>query len=160
MKSFKLFLVLALACTSLTVNAQSKSESVKVFGNCGMCQSRIEKAAKAAGATSAKWDTETNMLAVTYKTSITSLNKIEQNVASVGHDTKSVRANDAAYSKLNGCCKYERTGLENAMVVACCDNKDKCMVDGKCTMKETGACTMKTGEECKMVDGKSCCSKV
>jgi hypothetical protein len=159
MKSIKLFIVLAIACTSFTVNAQSKSESVKVFGNCGMCQTRIEKAAKEAGATTAKWDAETNMLAVSYRTSITSLDKIEQKVASVGHDTKGVRANDEAYSKLHGCCQYERVGLMDATAVTCCSDKEKCMFDGKCTMKGTEACKMKAGEECKMVDGKSCCSK-
>ncbi len=112
MKSLNIFLVIAMAITSLTLNAQttsvSKTETVNVSGNCGMCQSRIEKAAKDAGASTAKWNSETSLLSVSYNTSKTSLNNIEQKIAFVGHDTKSVKANDEAYNELHDCCKYER----------------------------------------------------
>ncbi|HEX8332259.1 MAG TPA: copper chaperone [Segetibacter sp.] len=112
MKTINIFLAIAMAVTSLTVSAQTKSstksEKVKVWGNCGMCQTRIEKAAKEAGASSAKWSYETTMLAVTYNPAKTSLKNIESKIASVGHDTRGVKATDEAYEKLHGCCKYER----------------------------------------------------
>ena len=39
---------------------ESKTEEFKVFGNCGMCKSRIEKAAKAVdGVSMAEWDKKT-----------------------------------------------------------------------------------------------------
>jgi hypothetical protein len=31
---------------------------------------------------------------------------LHQAVAAVGHDTKKVKATDAAYAKVHGCCKY------------------------------------------------------
>lgn len=158
MKTIKLFLAIVISCTSFSAIAQTKTDIVKVWGNCGMCETRIVKAAKDAGATSAKWDAETNMLSVAYKTSKTSLAKIEEKVASVGHDTKTVKANDEVYSKLHGCCKYERVSGATA-TASCCTDHEKCKADGTCKMQGTEACKMKNGETCKMVEGKSCCAK-
>lgn len=159
MKTFNFLSAIILVAVSFTSNAQVKSENIKVWGNCGMCQTRIEKAAKDAGASVAKWDHETGLLTVAYNSSKNSLVNIEQKIASVGHDTKSVRANDEAYSRLHSCCKYERNTAAASTTIACCNHKEKCMVDGVCTMKGSAACKMKSGEECKTVDGKSCCSK-
>ena len=40
-----------------------KTEKFKVYGNCGMCESRIEKAAKTVdGVTAADWNKETKIL--------------------------------------------------------------------------------------------------
>jgi periplasmic mercuric ion binding protein len=88
-------------------NAVAK-ETVKVYGNCEMCEARIEKAAKAAGASTAKWNDETKILSLTYNTSKTNLKTIEEKVAAVGYDTEHVQAKDDAYGKLPDCCKYER----------------------------------------------------
>ena len=51
MKTLGIFSIAAvlLAFTSC-VNAQAKTETFKVSGNCGMCKTKIEKAAKDAGA--------------------------------------------------------------------------------------------------------------
>jgi len=46
--------------------ASPKTESFKVSGNCGMCKDRIEKTVLAEGATSASWDSKTQLLTVTY----------------------------------------------------------------------------------------------
>ncbi|HSK13108.1 MAG TPA: hypothetical protein VK907_07815 [Phnomibacter sp.] len=90
--------------------AQEKTDTVKVWGNCGMCKSRIEKAAKAEGATAAAWDKETKMLTFTYDASKTSNDAIQKKVASVGHDTEKYTADANVYDKLPGCCLYDRKG--------------------------------------------------
>jgi periplasmic mercuric ion binding protein len=89
-------------------NAQVKKETVKVYGNCGMCKKRIEKAARGAGATTASWSDETQMLTIQYNAGKISNKKIQEAVAAVGHDTKDCTATDAAYNKLHECCMYER----------------------------------------------------
>jgi len=45
---------------------QSKTDSVKVWGNCDACKKKIEKAATEAGATEANWNEESKILVVTY----------------------------------------------------------------------------------------------
>jgi copper chaperone CopZ len=120
MKTFKIFLsvflVLGITVTS-TVSAQDKAkaasgpktESFKVWGACGMCKDRIEKTVKAEGATSASWDSKTQMLAVTYDASKTNADALSKKLASVGHDTEKYKAPDDVYAKLPGCCHYERS---------------------------------------------------
>ncbi len=54
---------------------QSGTESFKVWGKCGMCETRIEKAAKTVpGVSSAEWNKDTKILkSVTYDQSKTDL---------------------------------------------------------------------------------------
>ena len=111
MKAKSMMLVaglLFLGMTSIFANV-AKTEKIKVYGNCGMCKSRIEKAAKSVeGVTKAKWDATVAILTVTFDDTKTSVSKIEEEVAKVGHDTDHVKANDKTYNALPGCCKYER----------------------------------------------------
>ena len=88
--------------------ASSKTESFKVYGNCEMCQARIENAVKEEGASSASWNTDTKMLTVTYDPSKTNTDKLSKKLASVGHDTKKYKAPDGVYAKLPACCHYDR----------------------------------------------------
>lgn len=110
MKSKMLSLVLGLLLVgSLTAMAGNKTEKFKVYGNCGMCESRIEKAAKAVdGVSAADWDQDTKMIEVTFDDSKTTLDKIEQAIADVGHDTDLKKADDKTYDELPGCCHYDR----------------------------------------------------
>lgn len=85
-----------------------KSETFKVWGNCGMCKSTIEKAAKEAGATTAVWNKATKMLKVAYAERVTTNAKIQEKIAAAGYDTKDFTAPDAAYNELPECCQYER----------------------------------------------------
>ena len=48
------------------VMAQTVTERFQVSGNCGMCKSKIEKAAKDAGATSASWNEDSKELVVSF----------------------------------------------------------------------------------------------
>lgn len=84
------------------------SQTIKVWGNCGMCKKRIEKSAKSAGALSADWNADKLQLLVSYDEKETSSLKIQQAIAKVGYDTQDVIADDKAFDKLSGCCKYER----------------------------------------------------
>jgi periplasmic mercuric ion binding protein len=159
MKTFKMFLIsFVFASVSLSVSAQDKTETFKVSGECGMCQAKIEKAAKTAGASFASWDTETKELKVTYDAKATDKTKIQQAIANVGYDTPEYKATQAAYDKLHGCCKYERTASNTNATEghSCCADKKcadaKCHKDGKCS-KDMSCCKESGCAE------KDCCKK-
>ncbi|MGB3155614.1 MAG: heavy-metal-associated domain-containing protein, partial [Chitinophagaceae bacterium] len=84
MKALRIFSIatLFMAVGTFAV-AQTKTETFKVSGNCGMCKTKIEKAAKDAGAKEASWDADTKNLTVTYKSSTTNTAKIQEKIASV-----------------------------------------------------------------------------
>ena len=108
-----LFLVIAFIVSAFTSNLIAKplhneTATFKVYGNCGMCKSRIEAALKVNGISNANWDVKTKMLAVTYNPHEISLEDINKKIAAVGHDTETVKADDKTYSNLMGCCQYER----------------------------------------------------
>lgn len=157
MKTIRFFSIALLSVgISLSAMAQkATTETVAVSGNCGMCKSSIEKAAKGAGATSASWDKDAKQLKVTYKSGVTDLAKIQNAVAAVGYDTRDVKATDAAYDKLHACCKYDRAAAATEAKSCCAAGCD--MKDGKCKdmadCKEKGCC--KDAAACKE---KGCCS--
>jgi copper chaperone CopZ len=106
---FSTIFLLNLSFSSAQTNAvPGMTTKFKVYGNCGMCEKRIEKAAKIKGVVSADWDEDTEILTVQFNEAKVKPSKIHQAVAAVGHDTDKVRADDAVYDKLHGCCKYER----------------------------------------------------
>jgi len=107
----RIFLTLTLVLAfGMGLMAQNlKTEKVKVYGNCGSCETRIDKAAKSVdGVTKASWDKATGMLEVTYDASKTNVEKIQTAVAKVGHDTDAVKADDKTYASLPKCCQYDR----------------------------------------------------
>lgn len=117
MKTIKLFMVIVLMLTigagvsaqTTTKKSDLKTETFKVSGECGMCKSRIEKSAKAEGATNASWDVKTKMVTVTFDPAITSVDALSKKFASVGHDTEKYKADDKVYESLPGCCHYDRS---------------------------------------------------
>jgi len=110
MKTRILSLVMIMGMNTFALLGQSvKTETFEVAGNCDMCKTRIEKAAKSVdGVSSADWNKETKMIEVSFNPEKTDLQKIDQAIADVGHDTKMHRAKDDVYEQLPGCCKYER----------------------------------------------------
>ena len=92
------------------INNRSKTESVKVYGECGMCKKRIEKAALSVpGVQIVKWDEDANLLTVRYdRFKIELIDSIQLKVSSMGHDTEKYKASDAAYESLPSCCHYKR----------------------------------------------------
>lgn len=112
-KILKSFLAAAIALAGFgniqAQNETSKTEEFKVYGNCGMCEARIEKAAKSIdGVESADWDKETKMIEVTYNSAKVEMMDIHKAIAKVGHDTEKLEAEDTVYSDLPDCCQYER----------------------------------------------------
>jgi hypothetical protein len=154
---FSLFSLFSFAQTQ-KVSTKLKEAQIKVWGNCGMCKTRIEKAAKSAGATVATWDEDTKMLTVKYAANKTNTNAIQQKVAAVGHDTKDFTAPDDVYAGLHGCCKYDRKADAASTDTAnadCCKDKANCPKDGSCCKPGSTAECCKDKSKC-AVDG-SCC---
>ncbi len=134
MKVLNLVLMLLVVGTS-TLFASSKTEKFKVYGNCGMCESRIEKAALSIeGVTKADWNKETKMIEVSFDNSKTDIHKIHMAIAKVGHDTELQKANDEAYGKLHGCCKYERKKSSSTK------QKTSGCTGSKTSAKKSGCC--------------------
>ncbi len=118
MKTLK-FIVTAIIAVSLTIfsiaqtkdnskMASTKTETIKVWGNCESCQARIEKAAKMEGVFKASWNKDTKLLTLVYDPSKVKSDDVQKKIASVGHDTEKFRADDKVYANLPGCCQYER----------------------------------------------------
>jgi periplasmic mercuric ion binding protein len=110
MKTKVISLTVLFMLGAFTVFAGNKTEKFQVKGNCGMCEKRIEKAAKSVeGVSKADWNTENKVLEVTFDEAKTNVDKVHKSVAAVGHDTPLHKAKDEVYNKLPGCCKYDRT---------------------------------------------------
>jgi periplasmic mercuric ion binding protein len=117
-KTMKTKSVLMIACLLFlgmisTFANGAKTEKIKIYGNCGQCKTRIEKAANSLqGVTKATWVDKDEILTVTFDDTKTSVSKIEQAVAKVGHDTDHAKATDKAYNALPVCCKYDRPAIK------------------------------------------------
>lgn len=109
MKLFKTTVItLALLFVSISF-AQNKNAraSIEVDGVCMMCKKRIEKASlNTKGVKSAIWNVETHELKLIFDERKTDIETISNSVLAVGHDTKTVKATDEAYSTVHPCCKY------------------------------------------------------
>lgn len=93
------------------VNAQNKNgvHDIHVKGNCGLCKDRIEKAAyKVKGVKSAEWDSTGQNLHIILNETKSTVEDVKKSVASVGHDTDTVKADDEVYKNLHSCCVYDR----------------------------------------------------
>ena len=102
--------LLVMSCM-VTVQAQisnSASKTVHIYGNCGMCESTIEKSALKKGVAQADWDKKTKMAVITYDSTKTNVNEVLKRIADAGYDNEVYTAPDAAYAKLHTCCKYDR----------------------------------------------------
>src|SRR5579875_1362829 len=82
---------------SIKAKANDKTDTVTVAGVCENCKGRIEKAAKQTGASTANWNEKSKLLSVSYNDSATSLLAIEKQIASVGYDTRDVKASVQSY---------------------------------------------------------------
>lgn len=112
MKRIYLIVFLLTGMISLAQNKNAKA-SLEVDGVCLMCKDRIEKAAiKTKGVKSALWNIETHELKLIFDERKTNLQKIQQNIAAVGHDTKEYKATEEAYNSVHTCCKYRDEDLK------------------------------------------------
>ena len=118
-----------LAATLLAVPAlaqikNAKTETVKIYGNCGMCETTIEKAADKKKLSKADWNKDTKMATITYDSKKTSLDAVLKNIALAGYDNARFLAPDDAYNKLADCCKYKRELKQPMVMTASNKNMD------------------------------------
>jgi len=106
MKTLKFFIAIVALTISTVVFAATKTESIKVSGNCETCKARIEKAAKVDGVTKADWNTKTKVLTLVYDPAKVKSDDVQKKIAAVGHDTPKYKTTTAVYNALPGCCKY------------------------------------------------------
>ncbi len=99
-----LIVTTAYACNSM---ANGKTESFKVWGNCGMCKKTIEKALSEKGITG-DWNKKTKIIKVTYDSLKFKSQQVHEIICASGYDTEKCNGDDKAYDKLHECCKYER----------------------------------------------------
>lgn len=103
-----------LAFVSLSGFSQEKPNKNRnvefaVNGNCEMCKARIEKAAYAVkGVKSADWHVDHKDIHLIIDERKCSVEDVQKAIAKAGHDAGKVKATDADYDKLHGCCQYER----------------------------------------------------
>lgn len=111
-KSFiKVVVVMTLLLSAIVSNAQiknAKTETVKIYGNCGMCEATIEKAGSLKKVAKVDWDQDTQMAIVTYDAKKTTQDEILKKIALAGYDSDKFLAPDDVYNNLHGCCQYDR----------------------------------------------------
>ncbi len=115
MKSISSILVALTVLLSFTNSSaqinNAANEKVKIYGNCGMCESTIEKAGNLANIASVDWDKDTKIATISYDAKKTNQDEILKRIALVGYDSEKFLAPTDVYNKLHGCCKYERNPL-------------------------------------------------
>ncbi len=89
-----------------------KTETFKVWGNCEMCEERIEEAAFKKNIAKADWNKDSKMVTLTYDSTKTNSTEILKKIAYVGHDSEQFLAPDDVYANLPGCCQYTRSKKE------------------------------------------------
>ncbi|MDG1146815.1 MAG: heavy-metal-associated domain-containing protein [Crocinitomicaceae bacterium] len=103
--------LVALFMLAFNSKAQSGREqtSFKVYGNCGMCERKIEGAVnEQQGVFSADWNVESKKMTIKYDSKQITLDELKQLIADVGYDSDSHRSTDKKYNSLHGCCQYDR----------------------------------------------------
>lgn len=112
MNSIKKLLMAITLLLSITIgNAQIKNvktETVKIFGNCGMCEATIEKAGSLNKVAKVDWNKDSKMATITYDSQKTNPDEILKRIALAGYDSEKFLAPDDVYDNLHGCCQYDR----------------------------------------------------
>lgn len=167
MKAKYLILSAAFALVSLFSFGQTKTDTVKVWGNCESCKEHIEDAAKEAGATTAEWNKTTKLLVVSYDATKTTNMKIQAKIAEVGYDTQDIKGKDGAYQKLDKCCQYKRKEAakpssmntnKKATNATCCTVKHTCNKDF-CYKTDMSCCkTFTVKHNCYKNASSNCCA--
>lgn len=94
-------------CSAQVKNAHSIT--VRIDGDCPMCEKTIEKAAYVKGEAEADWDVDAKTARITIDSTRTDVDAVLQRIAHAGYDNERYLAPDAAYAALPGCCQYERS---------------------------------------------------
>ena len=106
-----LILLLALPLGMVGQEKQKKNTKAQfmVYGNCEMCEKRIEKAALSVkGVKLADWDIPSNQISLIYNPNKVDLKTIHSSIAAEGYETSEAKAREEDYYELPKCCQYER----------------------------------------------------
>ena len=112
----KIFLTIIVLLLFPLCNAQTKNqktETVKIYGNCEICESTIEKAGNLKNQSIVDWNKETKFATISYDSLKTSKEEILKRIALAGYDSDTFLAPNDTYSNLPSCCQYERTKQTN-----------------------------------------------
>ena len=94
-------------CSAQIKNAQTST--VRIDGDCPMCEKTIETVAFVKGEAEADWDVDAKTARITFDSTRTTMDAVLQRIAQAGYDSERYLAPDAAYAALPGCCQYVRT---------------------------------------------------
>lgn len=111
MNALKYLMMASIVLSNMACSAQQKnqkSETVKIYGNCGMCEATIEKAGNMKDLSTIDWDKDSKMAVISYDSLKTSKEDILKRIALAGYDSDLFLAPDDTYSNLPDCCQYER----------------------------------------------------
>lgn len=111
--------------SSSSCNAQMKNvktETVKIYGNCEMCEKTIEAAGNLKKVTKVDWNKDSKIATITYDSTKTNQDEILKRIALAGYDSDKFLAPDDVYSKLAGCCQYERVNKTAIVTTAVINN--------------------------------------
>ena len=112
----KIFLTIIVLLLFPLCNAQTKNqktETVKIYGNCEICESTIEKAGNLKNQSIVDWNKETKFAIISYDSLKTSKEEILKRIALAGYDSDTFLAPNDTYSNLPSCCQYERIKQTN-----------------------------------------------
>lgn len=111
-------LLLSIAVFSVSCEAQikyEKKETVKISGNCEMCEETIEKAGNLKKIVSIDWNKDTKLATISYDEKKTNKDEILKRIALAGYDSESFLAPEDAYKNLPECCQYKREFKKEAV---------------------------------------------
>ena len=100
-------MLLSLTVGHAKINNQT-TESVTIYGNCGMCQKTIEKAGSLKNVANVNWNIDTKTATIIYDSKKTNLDEILKRIALSGYDSDKFLAPDSTYKNLPSCCQYVR----------------------------------------------------
>ncbi|AZA53827.1 DUF3347 domain-containing protein [Chryseobacterium sp. G0201] len=107
-KILMVIIVLLSAVNSFAQIKNAKTETVKIYGNCEMCKTTIEKAGNLKDVATVNWNKDTKMATLNYDSKKTNQDEIMKRIALAGYDSEKFLAPDDVYAKLSGCCQYNR----------------------------------------------------
>ncbi|MBK6397320.1 MAG: cation transporter [Bacteroidetes bacterium] len=102
----KKLLILLAFIISTNVKAQTDSISIKTSAVCETCKETIERDLSfVRGIISSSLDLKTHQLSVVYDSKKIDADKIRNEVAKIGYNADSVKADPKAFKRLPECCK-------------------------------------------------------
>lgn len=94
-----------------TTTEQGKELSMANFGvrgNCGMCKTTIEKAAKSVdGVAEATWDVDKKSIVIMYDEYKATEKELHKAIAAAGYDTDQATGDKETYKNLPKCCQFD-----------------------------------------------------